>query len=135
MVIEALLRGQRLGVLAECLYTYYISPGSVSLRQRDDHLPCCRAVLEAKLRLLTEKAGAPGGKNLRALLDGYLTSASDSVDMLLNSDASAKAKERGMLAILGDAYTLRALYTVDAPGKAAVLVQKAVAFFSQGIPS
>jgi glycosyltransferase involved in cell wall biosynthesis len=135
LVIDALLRAQRFGVLAECLYTYYLSPGSVSTRRRDDHLPCCHACLEAKLRLLTQKAGAPGALNLRALLDEYLTSASDSVDMLLLSDKSAEDKERGMLAIFGDAYTIRALYAIDSPGKAAVLIKKAVTFFSQGIQS
>ncbi|MDR0898423.1 MAG: glycosyltransferase family 2 protein [Oscillospiraceae bacterium] len=131
MVIEALLRGERFGVLAECLYTYYLSPGSVSTRRRDDHLPCCRAVLEGKLRLMTEKAGAPGDENLRTLLGEYLTSASDSVDMLLASGASAEEKYRGMLAIFGDEYTIRALYTAGSSGVLAALVQKAAAFFSE----
>ncbi|MDR0896400.1 MAG: glycosyltransferase family 2 protein [Oscillospiraceae bacterium] len=130
MTIEALLHGDRFGVLAERLYTYYLSPNSASTRWRDDHLICCRAVLEAKLRLLTAKAGAPGDENLRALLEEYLTSASDSIDMLLAGGASAKEKYEGMLAILGDPYTIRALYGIHSPGKAAALVQKAVAFFS-----
>jgi hypothetical protein len=84
-VMEAFRNARRVGIFAETLHQYYISPKSVSYRLDRKRIASDRILHEEACRFLASKCGAVSPQNERFLFLVYFNAIKDTLNVLLRT--------------------------------------------------
>lgn len=103
----AFRRAKRVGILAESLHKYYVSPKSVSYQFDKKRIGSDRILHETACSFLVEKGGYVSPRNEDFLLAVYMNALKDTLNVLLNARISPREKTAGVIEIVTHKYTGR----------------------------
>jgi glycosyltransferase involved in cell wall biosynthesis len=116
--MEAFRNASRVGILAEALHNYYISPKSVSYKLDAKRIASDRILHEAARGFLISKTGAVTPRNEEFLLLVYMNAIKDTLNVLLNAEIHEHEKIAGVIDIFSHEYTKQ----LAAPEKLGALI-------------
>ena len=93
-VMENFRNASRVGILAESLHEYYVSPKSISYQLDPKRITSDRILFDAARDFLMAKCGAVSLKNRDVLFGTYMYALKDSLSVLLNAKIEAEEKLR-----------------------------------------
>lgn len=101
----AFRRAKRVGILAESLHKYYISPKSMSYQWDSKRIGSDRILYETACNFLVDKCGSISPQNENFLLAVYMNALKDTLNVLLNARISMQEKIAGVIDIFSHKYT------------------------------
>ena len=104
-VLEALHHANRVGILAESLHRYYISPKSVSYRFDEKRILSDRILFDVTHDFLVSKCGTVSSKNLNFLWHVYLNAIKDTLNVLINAQINILDKLTYILEVFQNRHT------------------------------
>jgi glycosyltransferase involved in cell wall biosynthesis len=94
--MEAFRNASRVGILAESLHKYYVSPNSVSYKFDGKRIESDRVLHKTAYDFLISKTGAVSPRNNEFLLCVYMNALKDTLKVLLNADITQTEKLNGL---------------------------------------
>lgn len=98
-------KANRIGILAESLHRYYVSPKSVSYKWDSKRIDSDVILYNMAYNFLMDRCGIVTSRNEEFLLLVYMNAIKDTLNVLLNSDVSDEEKLFGVLEIFSHQYT------------------------------
>ena len=103
--METFRNAPRVGILAESLYKYYVSPKSISYKWNMKRIEADRILREATYDFLLAKCGFVSPRNEEFLLLIYMSALYDTTNVLLHSEIPESEKIAGVIDIFLHRYS------------------------------